>query len=50
VLSNGHGCALLYSMLHLTGYELTIDDLKGFRALHSKSVPAPSFACLPSDD
>jgi transketolase len=35
VLSNGHACALLYSMLHLTGYEVSIDDLKQFRQLHS---------------
>ena len=31
VLSNGHSCALLYSMLHLTGYDLTLDDLKGLK-------------------
>ena len=33
VLSNGHGCMLLYSLLHLTGYQLTIEDLKQFRQL-----------------
>jgi transketolase len=37
VLSNGHACALQYSMLHLTGYNLSIDDLKSFRQLHSKT-------------
>src|SRR3546814_4467395 len=37
VLSNGHGSMLIYSLLHLTGYDLTIDDLKNFRQLHSKT-------------
>ena len=41
VLSNGHGCALLYSMLHLTGYNLTMDDLKSFRQLGSKCPGHP---------
>jgi len=41
VLSNGHCCALLYSMLHLTGYELSIDDLKKFRQLGSKTPGHP---------
>lgn len=41
VLSNGHGCMLLYSLLHLTGYPLTIDDLKQFRQLHSKTPGHP---------
>jgi len=41
VLSNGHGCALLYSMLHLTGYHLTMDDLKGFRQMGSKTPGHP---------
>ena len=36
VLSNGHSCALLYSMLHLTGYDLSVDDLKQFRQLGSR--------------
>ncbi|GAL04307.1 transketolase [Photobacterium aphoticum] len=36
VLSNGHGSMLIYSLLHLTGYDLSIDDLKNFRQLHSK--------------
>jgi transketolase len=37
VLSNGHGSMLLYSLLHLTGYDLSIDDLKNFRQLHSRT-------------
>jgi len=41
VLSNGHACALLYSMLHLSGYEVTMDDLKGFRQLNSKTPGHP---------
>lgn len=41
VLSNGHASMLLYSLLHLTGYELTIDDLKNFRQLHSKTPGHP---------
>lgn len=41
VLSNGHACALLYSMLHLTGYDLSIEDLKQFRQLHSKTPGHP---------
>jgi transketolase len=41
VLSNGHGCALLYSMLHLTGYRLSLDDLKKFRQLQSKTPGHP---------
>lgn len=41
VLSNGHGCALLYSVLHLTGYHFTLDDLKAFRQLHSKTPGHP---------
>lgn len=41
VLSNGHGSMLLYSLLHLSGYELTIEDLKSFRQLHSKTPGHP---------
>jgi len=37
VLSNGHGSMLIYSLLHLTGFDLSIDDLKDFRQLHSKT-------------
>ena len=43
VLSNGHGCALLYSMLHLLGYDYSMDDLKKFRQLHSKTPGHPEY-------
>ena len=43
VLSNGHGSMLLYSLLHLTGYNLSIDDLKNFRQLHSKTPGHPEY-------
>ena len=38
VLSNGHGSMLLYSLLHLTGYDVSIEDLKSFRQLHAKTA------------
>lgn len=41
VLSNGHACALLYTMLHLTKYDVSMDDLKNFRQLGSKCVMGP---------
>ena len=41
VLSNGHACALQYTMLHLTGYSLSVEDLKQFRKLHSKTPGHP---------
>jgi transketolase len=41
VLSNGHGSMLLYALLHLTGYDLTLDDLKRFRQLHSRTPGHP---------
>jgi len=41
VLSNGHGSMLIYSLLHLSGYELSIDDIKDFRQLHSKTPGHP---------
>ena len=41
VLSNGHGSMLLYALLHLTGYDLPIDELKRFRQLHSKTPGHP---------
>lgn len=47
VVSNGHGCMLLYSLLHLTGYPLTIDDLKNFRQLHSITPGHPEFGETP---
>ncbi|OGT44810.1 MAG: transketolase [Gammaproteobacteria bacterium RIFCSPHIGHO2_12_FULL_38_11] len=47
VLSNGHGCMLLYSLLHLTGYDLSIEDLKQFRQLHSKTPGHPEYGFTP---
>jgi len=47
VLSNGHGSMLLYSLLHLTGYELSLDDLKNFRQLHSKTPGHPEYGYAP---
>ena len=41
ILSNGHGSMLLYSLLHLSGYDLNIDELKQFRQLHSRTPGAP---------
>jgi len=43
VLSNGHGSMLLYSLLHLTGYEISMDDLKDFRKLKSKTPGHPEY-------
>ena len=43
VLSNGHGSMLLYSLLHLTGYDISIDDLKEFRSLKSKTPGHPEY-------
>ncbi len=43
VLSNGHASMLLYSLLHLTGYEVSIDDLQNFRQLHSKTPGHPEY-------
>ncbi|WLE58039.1 transketolase [Burkholderia plantarii] len=43
VLSNGHGSMLLYSLLHLTGYDLPIEELKNFRQLHSKTPGHPEY-------
>ena len=43
VLSNGHGSMLLYSVLHLTGYKLTLDEIKNFRQLHSKTPGHPEY-------
>jgi transketolase len=43
VLSNGHGSMLIYSLLHLTGYDLSISDIKSFRQLHSKTPGHPEY-------
>ena len=47
VLSNGHGSMLIYSLLHLTGYELPIEELKRFRQLHSKTPGHPEYGYAP---
>lgn len=47
VLSNGHGSMLLYALLHLSGYALTIEDIKSFRQLHSKTPGHPEYGITP---
>jgi len=47
ILSNGHGSMLIYSLLHLTGYDLSIDDLKSFRQLHSRTPGHPEYGYAP---
>ena len=47
VLSNGHGSMLLYGLLHLTGYALSVDDLKAFRQMHSKTPGHPEHGVTP---
>lgn len=47
VLSNGHGSMLLYSLLYLTGYDVTIDDLKSFRQMHSRTPGHPEYGYTP---
>ena len=47
VMSNGHGSMLIYSLLHLTGYDLGIDDLKQFRQLHSRTPGHPEYGYTP---
>src|SRR5699024_8913169 len=45
-LSNGHACMLQYSFLHLTGYKVTLDDIKNFRQLNSKTAGHPEYGFL----
>ena len=47
VLSNGHGSMLIYSLLHLTGYDVSAEDLKDFRQLHSKTPGHPEYGYTP---
>ncbi|VVC76818.1 Transketolase 1 [Aquicella siphonis] len=47
VLSNGHGAMLLYSLLHLTGYDLSMDDIRQFRQLHSRTPGHPEYGDTP---
>ena len=47
VLSNGHGSMLLYALLHLTGYDLSLEELKRFRQLHSKTPGHPEYRAAP---
>ena len=47
VLSNGHGSMLIYALLHLTGYDLGIEDIKQFRQLHSKTPGHPEYGYTP---
>jgi transketolase len=47
VLSNGHGSMLIYSLLHLTGYDLPMEELKNFRQLHSKTAGHPEYGITP---
>jgi len=47
VLSNGHGSMLLYSALHLTGYDLTMSEIENFRQLHSKTAGHPEYKVTP---
>ncbi|RKZ51615.1 MAG: transketolase [Candidatus Parabeggiatoa sp. nov. 3] len=48
VLSNGHGSMLIYSLAHLTGYDLSMDDIKNFRQLHAKTAGHPEYGYAPA--
>jgi len=50
ILSNGHACMLQYSFLYLTGYDLSLDDIKNFRQLHSKTAGHPEYGLCPGVD
>ena len=47
VLSNGHGSMLIYALLHLTGYDLSLDEIKNFRKLGSKTPGHPEYGITP---
>jgi transketolase len=47
VQSNGHGSMLIYSLLHLTGYDLSLDDIRNFRQLHSRTPGHPEYGYTP---
>lgn len=47
ILSNGHGCMLQYALLHLSGHKVSIDDIKNFRQLHSKTPGHPEYGDTP---
>ena len=47
IISNGHGCMLQYALLHLTGYDLSLDELRNFRRLHSKTPGHPEYGQTP---
>jgi transketolase len=47
ILSNGHGSMLIYSLLHLSGYDVSMDDLRNFRQLHSKTPGHPEYGYTP---
>jgi len=50
ILSNGHACMLQYSFLYLTGYDLSLDDIKNFRQMNSKTAGHPEYGLCPGID